>query len=139
MANKTPTEASLSPETYVGYDEEQYIVNPTLTKDAPAVYQLPSSVPLGGLALSGTWTEGAQEATAGPDAGLQLGFLAEDVYLVMAGSGTVHVSINGKPTTTIQVAGVPKLYTLFQANQSTTATLTFTASPGVEAYDFTFG
>jgi cytochrome c biogenesis protein CcdA/thiol-disulfide isomerase/thioredoxin len=138
VANKTPT-GELSPETYIGYQEEQYIVNPTLTKDAPALYQSPPSVPLGGLALSGTWTEAAQEAAAGPNAQLQLGFLANDVYLVMGGSGTVHISIDGKPTKTIEVGGVPKLYTLFQASSATTANLSLTASPGVQAYDFTFG
>jgi cytochrome c biogenesis protein CcdA/thiol-disulfide isomerase/thioredoxin len=138
VANQTPT-GELSPETYVGYQEEQYIVNPTLTRDAPAVYHFSSSVPTGALALSGTWTEGAQEATAGSHAALQLGFLASDVYLVMGGSGTVHVSINGRPTKTITVGGAPKLYTLFQASFSTTANVSLSVSPGVEAYDFTFG
>lgn len=138
VTNKTPTE-QLSPETYVGYQREQYIVNSTLTKNASAVYQSPSSVPLGGLALSGTWTEGAQEATSGPNAELQLGFFANDVYLVMAGSGTVQVSINGKPTSTVQVGGVPRLYTLFQARSTTTALMSLSFSPGILAYDFTFG
>ena len=114
-------------------------MNPTLIKSAPAVYGLPSSVPLGGLALSGTWTEGAQEATAGPNARLELGFLAHDVYLVMGGSGTVRISVNGEPTTSLQVGGVPKLYTLFQAASTTTADLSLSVSPGVMAYDFTFG
>jgi cytochrome c biogenesis protein CcdA/thiol-disulfide isomerase/thioredoxin len=138
VANKTPT-GEMSPETYVGYQEAQYIVNPTLTKDAPAVYQFAGSVPLGGLALSGTWTEGAQEATAGRNAQLRLDFLADDVYLVMGGSGTVQVAVNGKPTETIHVGGVPKLYTLFHTSFTTRANLTLSASPGVEAYDFTFG
>jgi cytochrome c biogenesis protein CcdA/thiol-disulfide isomerase/thioredoxin len=138
VANQTPTE-EMSPETYVGYQEEQYIVNPTLTRNAPATYQVPSSVPLGALALSGTWTEEAQEATAGSDAALKLGFLAKDVYLVMGGSGTVHVSVDGRPTKTIRVGGVPKLYTLLQASSTETATVTLTVSAGVEAYDFTFG
>ena len=40
VANKTPT-GEMSPETYVGYQEEQYIVNPSLTENAPAVYQAP--------------------------------------------------------------------------------------------------
>ena len=70
---------------------------------------------------------------------MELGFLASDVYLVMGGSGTVDVSINGKPTQTIQVGGVPKLYTLFQASSPTSANLSLSVPPGVEAYDFTFG
>ncbi len=96
-------------------------------------------MPLGELGLSGTWTEHAQEATAGADASLTLGFLADDVYLVMGGSGTVPVSINGKPTKTVDVSGVPKLYTLFQSSSTTTAKLSLRVPPGVEVYDFTFG
>ena len=138
VANETPT-GEMNPETYVGYQEAQYIVNPTLTKDAPAVYQSPATVPLGGLALSGTWTEGAQDATAGPNAQLKLGYLAQDVYLVMGGSGTVRVAIDGKSTQTIHVGGVPKLYTLLHTSSTTSGTLTLSVSPGVQAYDFTFG
>jgi len=137
VANKTPV-GEESPETYVGYEEEQYIANP-LTRNHPAAYRLPSSLPLGELGLSGTWTEHAQEATAGADASLTLGFLADDVYLVMGGSGTVQVSVTGKPTKTVDVSGVPKLYTLFQSSSTTTAKLSLRVPPGVEVYDFTFG
>jgi thiol-disulfide isomerase/thioredoxin len=138
VANKTPT-GEMNPETYVGYQDEQYIVNANLTRDEPALYHFPTSLPLGGLALSGTWTEGSQEATAGKDAQLRLGFLAEDVYLVIGGTGTVHIAIDGKPTQTLQIGGVPKLYTLLGASSTTSGSLTLSVSPGVEAYDFTFG
>jgi hypothetical protein len=50
-----------------------------------------ASLPLGGFALSGTWTDRAQEATAGSGAELELGFLARDVYLVLGGTGTLGV------------------------------------------------
>jgi cytochrome c biogenesis protein CcdA/thiol-disulfide isomerase/thioredoxin len=137
VADETPT-GELSPETYVGYQEAQYIINP-LTKGAPALYRFPASVPLGGLALAGTWTDEAQEATAGPKARMRLGFVASSVHLVIAGTGTVRVAVNGEPTETIQVGGEPKLYTLFRASFTTGADLTVTFSPGLEAYDFTFG
>ena len=52
-------------------------------------------------------------ATAGPNAQLELGFQADDVYLVLGGTGTLEVSINGAHTQTIDVSGIPKLYTLF--------------------------
>jgi cytochrome c biogenesis protein CcdA/thiol-disulfide isomerase/thioredoxin len=138
VANKTPT-GEQNPETYVGYDNLQYLVPGPPVQDKPAVYQYPSTLPLGGLGWSGTWTDNLQEATAGTDARMELGFLAHDVYLVIGGSGTLHVSIDGKPTQTLHVSGVPKLYTLFHAAASTTGTLSFTASPGIQAYDFTFG
>ena len=106
MPNKTPT-GELSPETYVGYDELQYLDPPEVARDTPAVYQFPASLPLGALGLSGTWTDHAQEATAGTGAELELGFLAQDVYLVLGGTGTLDVSVNGQHTQTIESAGFP--------------------------------
>ncbi len=42
---------------------------------------------------------------------------------------------------TIDVAGVPRLYTLYRAQAGSAASgkLVLHASPGLEAYDFTFG
>jgi len=139
VPDKTPT-GELSPETYVGYDRLQYLVpSSAVAQNRPAAYHFPASLPLGGLGVSGTWTFRAQEATAGSDARLELGFLAQDVYLVLGGSGTIDVSINGQHTQTIQVTGIPRLYTLYQAASENTGTLQLQVSPGVQAYDFTFG
>jgi cytochrome c biogenesis protein CcdA/thiol-disulfide isomerase/thioredoxin len=139
VADKTPA-GEMSPETYVGYEQVQYLVpGNDVVANAPAVYHLPATLPLGGFALAGTWTERAEEATSGPGAELELSFLAKDVYLVLGGRGTLDVAVDGRPTQAIDVAGVPKLYTLFQAGSSTTGTLLLRASPGVQAYDFTFG
>ncbi len=129
----------LSPETCIGYDELQYLDPPEVAKDTPAVYRFPASLPLGALGLAGTWTDHAQEATAGTGAELELGFLAQDVYLVLGGTGTLDVSVNGHHTQTIEVSGVPRLYTLYQAASAAKGTLLLHASPGVQAYDFTFG
>jgi len=135
----TPT-GELSPETYIGYDRLEYLLpSDTVAENAPAVYRFPASLPLGGLGLAGTWTERAEEATAGPGAQLELGFLAKDVYLVLGGSGTLDVSVDGRHIQTVQVAGVPRLYTLYQASQTVTGDLLLRVSPGVQAYDFTFG
>ena len=137
VPDKTPA-GEMSPETYLGYDELQYLDPPDITRDAPAVYHFPASLPLGALGLAGTWTDHAQEATAGNGAELELGFLAQDVYLVLGGTGTLNVSVNGH-TQTIHVSGIPRLYTLYQAASVTSGTLLLHASPGVQAYDFTFG
>jgi hypothetical protein len=37
------------------------------------------------------------------------------------------------------VSGVPTLYTLFSGTELQSGLLTMTFSPGVKAYDFTFG
>lgn len=139
VRDKTPT-GEMSPETYIGYERLQYLVSPTnVVRDAPAVYRFPSSLPLGGLGLAGTWTDHAQEATAGPGARLELSFLAQQIYLVLGGKGTLDVSVNGRHIQTIRVAGIPRLYTLFQAGSAVSGKLQLRASPGIQAYDFTFG
>ena len=139
IPNLTPT-GEMSPETYVGYQRAQYIDPSTeVVPNTASVYHFPSSLPLGALGLSGTWTDNAQEATAGAGAQMELGFLAKDVYLVIGGSGTLSVSENGHPVQTIKVAGPPRLYTLYQASSQTSGTLQLRFSPGVQAYDFTFG
>jgi cytochrome c biogenesis protein CcdA/thiol-disulfide isomerase/thioredoxin len=130
----------MNPETYVGYERLQYLVpSETVAENAPAVYTFPTTLPLGGMGLSGTWTEHAQEATAGTGAELELGFLAKDVYLVLGGSGTIEESISGRLAATIAVGGVPRLYTLYQGSATSTGTLLLRVSPGVQVYDFTFG
>jgi cytochrome c biogenesis protein CcdA/thiol-disulfide isomerase/thioredoxin len=139
VPTRNPT-GPTNPETYLGYEQLQYLVSATdVAKDAPAVYQFPASLPLGGLGLSGTWTIHAQEMTAGPDAQMELGFQADDVYLVLGGSGTLDVSVDGVQTQVIDVTGTPRLYTLVHGTALRTGTLSLRASPGVEAYDFTFG
>jgi hypothetical protein len=91
------------------------------------------------MGWSGTWTEHAEEATAGAGAEMELSFLAKDVYLVLGGSGTISESVNGRAYATIKVNGVPGLYTLYKASAPSTGTLLLRVSPGVQAYDFTFG
>jgi thiol-disulfide isomerase/thioredoxin len=139
VPDQTPS-GQLSPETYVGYQNLQYLLpSPDVTRDAPAVYQFPPALPLGGLGLSGTWTEHAEEATADADAELELGFVAHEVYLVLGGTGTVAVAVDGRVTETINVAGVPRLYTLYDNASLHDGVLLLHVSPDVEVYDFTFG
>jgi hypothetical protein len=110
-----------------------------VARDAPAVYHFPGSLPLGAMGLSGTWTVHAQEATAGPAARLELAFHAREIYLVLGGTGKLGVTIDGRRAETIAVRGVPRLYTLHRAESARNGTLVLHASPGVAAYDFTFG
>jgi hypothetical protein len=103
------------------------------------LYHPPASIPSNSLAFGGTWTVHSEEATAGPRATLGLQFTANDVYLVMSGQGSVGVSLDGRPLTTLHVGGVPRLYTLYSSSSPTSGVLTLTLSPDIEAYDFTFG
>jgi hypothetical protein len=68
-----------------------------------------------------------------------LHFYANDVYLVMGGAGKVSVSLDGQHLTSVDVKGVPRLYTLFSGESIATGDLEVNFAPGVQAYDFTFG
>jgi cytochrome c biogenesis protein CcdA/thiol-disulfide isomerase/thioredoxin len=132
VPNLTPT-GEMSPETYVGYERLQYLDPDQVVRNKPARYRFPASLPLGAMGLSGTWTDHAQEATAGHGARLALGFLAQDVYLVLGGSGTLDVSVNGHTGQTIHVTGIPRLYTLYHAGSQVKGRMLLRASPGVQA------
>jgi cytochrome c biogenesis protein CcdA/thiol-disulfide isomerase/thioredoxin len=137
VANLTPTEITTA-ETYLGYDRIDNLYE-TVTKGKAADYTLPGSTPPDYFEIGGTWTVNAQEMTAGRGAGLDYDVTAKDVYLVMSGSGHVSVSINGKMTRSFAVGGIPKLYTLAASPQRFTGDLKVTFTPGIEAYDITFG
>jgi cytochrome c biogenesis protein CcdA/thiol-disulfide isomerase/thioredoxin len=139
VPDKTPTNAALTPESYVGYSRLSNEVGTSVVPDKTIVYHAPSTIASNSLAFGGTWTVHSEGATAGSNASLGIQFTASDVYLVMSGQGTVGVTYNGRHLTALSVGGVPKLYTLLSGSVLQTGVLTLTASPGVEAYDFTFG
>jgi cytochrome c biogenesis protein CcdA/thiol-disulfide isomerase/thioredoxin len=139
VPDKTPTSTAMTPESYVGYSRLSNEVGTTVVPDKEIVYHAPASIASNSLAFGGRWTVHSEGAVAGPNATLGLQFTANDVYLVMGGDGTVGVSYNGRHLTTLTVAGIPKLYTLFSSGALQTGVVTLTVSPGVEAYDFTFG
>jgi cytochrome c biogenesis protein CcdA/thiol-disulfide isomerase/thioredoxin len=140
VANTEPTQAT-TPESYLGYESYEYAnnIDNNLTPDQMKDYTPPSPVPQNAVAYSGDWDVHEQEAVAGTHAVLELNFLATDVYLVLGGRGTVTASVDGGPATVIHVAGYPDLYTMYAGTGQTSGTLRLTMTPGVRAYDFTFG
>jgi len=138
LPDLTPNEPT-NPETYVGYEREQYLQGAQVVANASAGYRFPPTLQPGAFALSGTWTVGAEEATAGADARLELGFQAHDVYVVIGGSGTVAVTASGQPATVVPVSGIPRLYPVVASPSLQSGVLTLAVTPGVRVYDFTFG
>jgi cytochrome c biogenesis protein CcdA/thiol-disulfide isomerase/thioredoxin len=139
IADTTPTEQQ-TPETYLGHQYAPLHASGTVpAPDTTRAYQFPPALQPDTFALAGTWNDGSEALTAGPNAQLELSYQARDVYLVLGGSGSVTVRVNGKTTKIDTVAGVPKLYTLVGGANGDRATMTLSPSPGVQAYDFTFG
>ena len=139
VADLTPDEET-TPETYLGYQHgTATLADQTVVEDRMAAYQAPSSVPADEYAYGGNWTIGQEASTAGNGAALSLQFEAKAVYLVLGGSGTVRVSVNGRSTQTVTVGGEPRLYQLVGSSHVQQGLLSLSLSPGVQAYDFTFG
>ena len=134
----TPTQ-QISPETYLGTERSQYLDGQTMVNGARASFTLPTHVATGSYALGGVWTPSPQRIHAGPGAQLTLQFSAHHVYLVLGGEGTVTETLNGQPYKTVHVHGIPALYTLVSAPTVTSGVLGLSFTPGLDAYDFTFG
>jgi cytochrome c biogenesis protein CcdA/thiol-disulfide isomerase/thioredoxin len=140
VPDKTPV-VPLTPESYLGYDRIENLLGLTTppTINEPQTFRFPSALPLNDLGMSGAWTFHSEEITAGSHADLELHFEAQDVYLVLSGKGTLTVTDGRSRARSINVAGIPRLYTLVSGSAEQEAILKITATPGVEAYDFTFG
>jgi cytochrome c biogenesis protein CcdA/thiol-disulfide isomerase/thioredoxin len=138
VANKTPTQG-ITQESYLGYNEDEYAFGENVLPDKTVDYHAPSTVVNDSFAFNGVWTDHSEEATAGTSAEITLDFTANDVYLVMGGAGPVDVSFNGRHLRTLDVSGVPRLYTLYSGAPLVTGLLEINFAPGVQAYDFTFG
>jgi cytochrome c biogenesis protein CcdA/thiol-disulfide isomerase/thioredoxin len=140
VPNRTP-DTQLTTETYLGYtrfDGERY-QGSAVVPSRSSSYRLASTLSSGEFSFGGDWTQNAWEITAGRGAQLGLNYTADDIYLVLGGTGTVAVSVDGAHTTTVHVHGVPDLYTLVSSASLHSGHLSLTVSPGVKAYDFTFG
>ena len=136
VADSTPHDLT-TPESYLGWERLDRYAGTPIRKDVEAAYAFPDSLPQNALAYAGRWTVGPQRIVAGRDARLRLHFVANKVFLVLGGRGTVTVAVPGEPTKTIRV-DADKLYTLRDGRYAD-ATLELRCTPGVSAYAFTFG
>ena len=141
VPDRTPF-VETSPESYVGYKYGLTYLDSNVApaQNVPTDYHFPTYLSPTTFALSGVWDEHAEEATSVKHSKLEINYVAQNVYLVMGGTGTVTVSAgNGTAPTTIRVSGVPRLYTLLHAKASTSGRMVLKFTPGVQAFDFTFG
>jgi cytochrome c biogenesis protein CcdA/thiol-disulfide isomerase/thioredoxin len=136
VADSTPHDLT-TPESYLGWERLDRYAGSPLHEDEEADYDFPAALAQNELAYAGRWTVGPQRIVAGGDARLRLHFVANKVFLVLGGRGTVTVAVPGEPTKTIAV-DADKLYTLRDGRYADT-TLELRFTPGVSAYAFTFG
>jgi cytochrome c biogenesis protein CcdA/thiol-disulfide isomerase/thioredoxin len=137
VPDATPTEVT-TPESYLGYLRLARYVGSPIRENRSTQYTFASHLAQHALSYDGEWQIGPERAVAVSDARLRLHFVARDVYIVLGGTGTVRVLVDGKPAGSIRVTS-DRLYTAFSAPKARDALLELRFSPGVNAYSFTFG
>jgi cytochrome c biogenesis protein CcdA/thiol-disulfide isomerase/thioredoxin len=139
VADTTPSEP-LTPETYLGYQYAPLHVSGTApATQGVATYRFPTTLEPDTFALNGAWTADPEALTAGPGAQLELSCQADKVFLVLGGKGSVSVKVNGQPRSVVDVSGPPTVYPLVSNAGDLRMTIDLAVTPGVQAYDFTFG
>ncbi|RZU63964.1 cytochrome c biogenesis protein CcdA [Microterricola gilva] len=141
VADATPLSGATTPESYLGTTKQVNFAGAEKYSAATSRFRLPSEQPADSFALGGQWTLGTQSIEAAPGTGngeIRLNYTAAEVRMVLAGSGTVTVNVNGERSS-IEVSGVPRSYELLGTDAVATGALTVTLPPGVQAFSFTFG
>ena len=138
VADTTPKELALTPESYLGTARLARYVGSRVRPNVAVDYTFAKTIPQDDLSYAGVWNVGAQRIVAGMGARLRLHYQARFVYIVLGGRGTVQTLIDGKPSKTLHV-NMDKLYTVVSQQNATDGLLELRMSPGVNAYAFTFG
>jgi thiol-disulfide isomerase/thioredoxin len=138
VPDRTPITRN-TPESYLGYERLARYVGTPVAEDAERDYTYAKSLPVDNLTYGGRWTVGPEQITAGEGAGLRINVHASDVFLVLAGSGTVDATLDGKPLAPVEVSGVPTLYSILAGSRPQRGVLELHFTPGLSAYAFTFG
>jgi cytochrome c biogenesis protein CcdA/thiol-disulfide isomerase/thioredoxin len=139
VADQTPQHLAMTPESYLGWERLQRYSGSQIVPDRIVPYKFPRTVPPNTLAYDGLWKVERQRIVAFDRARLRLGFLAQHVYLVLGGKGSLQVLVDGKPVRRIEVGGLSRLYTLLSYPNLHQGELELRFAPGVTAYAFTFG
>ncbi|MEO6828098.1 MAG: hypothetical protein ABI255_10370 [Microbacteriaceae bacterium] len=82
------------------------------------------------------WYETCSSAKGTGD--VRLNYTAQEVRMVLSGSGTVTYRVDGVQHT-VNVDGTPKSYRLVKTSDLRSGTLDVSLTHGVQAFSFTFG
>jgi cytochrome c biogenesis protein CcdA/thiol-disulfide isomerase/thioredoxin len=128
----------VTPESYLGWQRLARHAGTDVQRDREAAYEPPTKLAENELAFGGFWTVEDERAVAGRDATLRLRYRARDVFLVLTGTGSVQVVVDGRAERRVRVTG-DRLYTLVEREEVGDHLLELRLDPGLAAYAFTFG
>lgn len=138
VADLTPKEPT-TPETDLGSFNLQLNAGPTVVYGKTQTFRFAAQIPMNYVSFAGTWSNNGNAAIARADAAVRLRFEAKDVYLVLGGSGKVRILFDGRRIGDVTVRGYPRNYAILTGDRVREGLLQLDATPGVAAYNFTFG
>jgi len=134
----TPKELT-TPETYLGFLSGGMYVGPHIVLGKPTPYTFARDVPPSYVSLHGVWTSTDQDVVSGAGAEIRLNFESKDVFMVLGGRGTITVMLGHRQLGRLRVDGYTRNYTIIKGSHLESGLLQLDMSPGISAYDFTFG
>lgn len=134
IADDTPEAGSTTPETYLAPTRTSNFAGTGYTLGKHD-FTFPADQPSDTFALDGEFDLTTQ-AISGTGT-IRLNFTASTVRMVLGGTGSVTVSVDGEERT-IDVSGAPDSYELY-TGPATTGIIEVTVNGDVDAYSFTFG
>jgi cytochrome c biogenesis protein CcdA/thiol-disulfide isomerase/thioredoxin len=145
VADTTPTDATQTPETYLGASRETQYGGKDLYRAGTKAFSYPVSLGQDDFALRGAWKVTGESITAASGSESSVGssieerYHASDVYLDVGGTGTLTVHGSDGATQTIAVSGAPDIRTVVSSSSVHSGTVTIDVSPGLSLYSLTFG
>ncbi len=145
------TTAGKTSETYLGYRRASNFASPDAgIQDTLHNYSLPAHLQKNQWALSGPWTQTAENIVAQGGSTLELSFHAQKVYLVLGPAdtgqaGKITVTVNGKAVDTADIKNgildleTYRLYELYNGDKPIDGLLRLKTTGSLKAYAFTFG
>jgi hypothetical protein len=135
----TTPKSKLTPETYFSVGKKVNYGGQGVYDQGTASFDFPPALADDSFALRGLWKLDYQGATAQSDADtIALNYHAQDVYMVVGGTGTVDVTRDGV-TTAIPVSGPPNMRQIVSADDDGSGHVEVSLSKGLQVFSFTYG
>ncbi|HME79690.1 MAG TPA: cytochrome c biogenesis protein DipZ [Mycobacterium sp.] len=138
-APDTTPQRSLTPETYFGVGKMVNYAGNGVYDKGQTDFTYPPALPNDTFALQGPWTLDYEGATADTDtSSIELNYYANNVYIVVGGTGNLTVTRDGK-TTVVPISGPPTSHQIVDRKDLARGLVDVRLSKGLQVFSFTYG
>lgn len=140
ITDNAPAVGSTTPETFLGSSKALNFGGAGSYRAGTHTFAFPAMQASDSFALDGAWNIQTQYASpASATAQIRLNYRANEVQMVLAGSGTIRVRDAGGQWSDIEVSGTPRSYVVLAHGSGSASHLEVQVPDGVDVYSFTFG